>query len=74
MPIYVVRVACLVVEGNVAEIGGTIVSSPALPSQVGDAFTCSSAIPASQVRLHATASARSLSTPAEQPDLRRPVG
>jgi hypothetical protein len=37
-PIYVVRVACLAVEGNVAEIGGTIVSSPELPSQVGDSF------------------------------------
>jgi hypothetical protein len=37
-PMYVVRVACLAVEDNVAEIGGTIVSSPALPSQVGDAF------------------------------------
>lgn len=37
-PIYVVRVACLAVEGNVAEIGGTIVSSAELPSQVGDAF------------------------------------
>src|SRR6476646_6937419 len=37
-PIYVVRVACLAVEDNVAEIGGTIVSSPALPSQVGDTF------------------------------------
>jgi hypothetical protein len=36
--IYVVRVACLAVEGNVAEIGGTIVKSPALPSQVGDGF------------------------------------
>ena len=29
---------CLAVEGNAAEIGGTIVSSAALPSQVGDAF------------------------------------
>jgi hypothetical protein len=28
----------LAVEDNVAEIGGTIVSSPALPSQVGDAL------------------------------------
>jgi hypothetical protein len=37
-PIYVVRVGCLAVEGNVAEIGGTIVSSAELPSQVGDAF------------------------------------
>jgi len=37
-PVYVVRVGCLAVEGNVAEIGGTIVSSAALPSQVGDAF------------------------------------
>jgi hypothetical protein len=37
-PIYVVRVACLAVEGNVAEIGGTIVTSAELPSQVGDAF------------------------------------
>jgi len=37
-PIYVVRVSCLAVEGNVAEIGGTIVSSAELPSQVGDAF------------------------------------
>jgi hypothetical protein len=35
--IYVVRVACLAVEGNVAEIGGTVVRS-ALPDQVGDAF------------------------------------
>lgn len=35
--IYVVRVACLAVEGNVVEIGGTIVRS-ALPGQVGDAF------------------------------------
>jgi hypothetical protein len=37
-PVYVVRVGCLAVEGKVAEIGGTIVSSAALPSQVGDAF------------------------------------
>jgi hypothetical protein len=37
-PIYVVRVACLEVEDNVAEIGGTIVSSAELPSQVGEAF------------------------------------
>jgi hypothetical protein len=37
-PIYVVRVDCLAVEGNAAEIGGTIISSAALPSQVGDAF------------------------------------
>ena len=37
-PVYVVRVACLAVEDNVAEIGGTIVSSPQLPSQVGDTF------------------------------------
>lgn len=37
-PIYVVRVGCLAVEGNAAEIGGTIISSSALPSQVGDAF------------------------------------
>jgi hypothetical protein len=37
-PVYVVRVACLAVEGNLAEIGGTIVSSAELPSQVGDAF------------------------------------
>jgi hypothetical protein len=37
-PIYVVRVGCLAVEGNVAEIGGTIVSSPELPSQVGNSF------------------------------------
>ena len=35
--VYVVRVACLEVEDNVAEIGGTIVSS-ALPGQVGDDF------------------------------------
>jgi hypothetical protein len=37
-PVYVVRVSCLEVEDNVAEIGGTIVRSPSLPSQVGDAF------------------------------------
>jgi hypothetical protein len=36
--VYVVRVACLAVGDNVAEIGGTIVKSPALPSQVGDDF------------------------------------
>ena len=36
--VYVVRVACLAVEDNVAEIGGTIVRSPALPSQVGNSF------------------------------------
>jgi hypothetical protein len=35
--VYVVRVGCLEVEDNVAEIGGTIVSS-ALPGQVGDDF------------------------------------
>jgi hypothetical protein len=37
-PVYVVRVGCLAVDGNVAEIGGTIVSSAALPAQVGDDF------------------------------------
>ena len=37
-PVYVVRVACLAVEDNVAEIGGTIVKSAALPAQVGDTF------------------------------------
>jgi hypothetical protein len=36
--VYVVRVGCLAVEDNVAEIGGTIVKSPSLPSQVGDDF------------------------------------
>jgi hypothetical protein len=37
-PVYVVRVTCLAVEDNVAEIGGTVVKSPQLPSQVGEAF------------------------------------
>ncbi len=37
-PIYAVRVTCLAVEGNVAEIGGTVVSSAELPAQIGDAF------------------------------------
>jgi hypothetical protein len=36
-PVYVVRVKCLAVDGNIAEIGGVVVDSAAV-GQVGDTF------------------------------------